>query len=118
MPKDVKTDLWKKLGTLDLAQLIGYAYAGIFLGYYLPKINATMSAANEEKRIARVAKEQGKTVEQIKAEMAEELKRMEAQAKGEKYEPAQKPESNFASNYVENSILKNQINSFTAKYMN
>lgn len=118
LPKDVKTDLWKKLGTLDIAQLIGYAYAGIFLGYYLPKINATMSAANEEKRIARVAKEQGKTVEQVKAEMAEELKRMEAQAKGEKYEPAQKSESNIASNCVENSILKNQINSFTAKYMN
>ena len=50
--------------------------------------------------------------------MAEELKRMEAQAKGEKYEPAQKSESNIASNCVENSILKNQINSFTAKYMN
>ena len=118
LPKDVKSDLWKKLVTLDIAQLIGYAYAGIFLGYYLPKINATMSAANEEKRIARVAKEQGKTVEQVKAEMAEELKRMEAEAKGEKYIPEKNVASNTEYNPVDNSILKNQINSFTAKYMN
>ena len=117
LPKEVKSDLWKKLATLDIAQLIGYAYSGIFLGYYLPKINATMSAANEEKRIARVAKEQGKTVEQVKAEMAEELKKMEAQAKGEKYEP-EKQENSPITAQLDNSVLKNQISSFTSKYMN
>ena len=78
LPKEEQSKLWKELGTLDIAQLIGYAYSGIFLGYYLPKINATMSARNEEKRIQRVAKEEGKTVEQVKAEMAEEIKRLEA----------------------------------------
>ncbi|MBR6098897.1 hypothetical protein IKP85_04050 [bacterium] len=117
LPKDVKSDLWKKLLTLDFAQLVGYAYSGIFLGYYLPKINATMSAANEEKRIARVAKEEGKTVEQVKAEMAEELKKMEAQARGEKYEPQKPTEDSPATTQLNNSVLKNQINSFTSKYM-
>jgi hypothetical protein len=117
LPKDVKSDLWKKLATLDFAQLIGYAYSGIFLGYYLPKINATMSAANEEKRIARVAKAEGKTVEQVKAEMAEELKKMEAQARGEKYEPQQQASGSPAASQLNNSVLKNHINSFTSKYM-
>lgn len=116
LPQDVKSNLWKKLATLDIAQLIGYAYSGIFLGYYLPKINATMSAANEEKRIARVAKEQGKTVEQVKAEMAEELKKMEAQAKGEKYEPLQEATAEKSQN-SEKSVLKSQITSFSKRYM-
>ena len=116
LPSDVKKDLWKKLAKLDIAQLIGYAYSGIFLGYYLPKINATMSAANEEKRIARQAREEGKTVEQIKAEMAEELKRLQAKAKGEKYEPAQ-PDKTTQS-VLNNSVLKNQISSFTAAHLN
>ena len=115
LPKDEKLALWKKLGTLDIAQLIGYAYSGIFLGYYLPKINATMSAANEEKRIARVAKEQGKTVEQVKAEMAEELKRMEAKAQGKEYKP--NSDINKTETTLDNSILKGQLNSFTSKYM-
>jgi len=79
LPAEAKAELKKKLRTLDFAQLIGYAYSGIFLGYYLPKINASMSNANEEKRIAKVAKAEGKTVEQVKAEMAEEMKKLEAQ---------------------------------------
>ena len=122
LPDAERKELWKKLGTLDIAQLIGYAYSGIFLGYYLPKINATMSAANEEKRIARVAKAEGKTVEQVKAEMAEELKKMEEAAKrGEKYVPDEDKKSvqtkSEQLNVVENSVLKQQIGSFTSKYM-
>jgi len=117
LPKDIKSDLWKKLATLDIAQLIGYAYSGIFLGYYLPKINATMSAANEEKRIARVAKEQGKTVEQVKAEMAEELKKMEAQAKGEKYVPDKNIKQTEKQNLAGYNVLKGQLDLFTSKYL-
>ena len=81
LPKDVRKSLNGKLSVLNIAQLVGYAYSGIFLGYYLPKINDKMSKANEEKRIAKVAKAEGKTVEQVKAEMAAEIKRMEAEAK-------------------------------------
>ena len=117
LPSEEKSKLWKKLFTLDIAQLIGYAYSGIFLGYYLPKINATMSAANEEKRIARVAKAEGKTVEQVKAEMAEELKKMEEAAKrGEKYNSDAPKSQNVVK--ADDSVLKKQINSFTSKYMN
>jgi hypothetical protein len=121
LPKDVKSDLWKKLFTLDFAQLVGYAYSGIFLGYYLPKINAKMSEANEAKRIARVAKEQGKTVEQVKAEMAEELKKMEAQAKGETYhsnDNNSETSSKKDEKQEQNKFLNNQINSFALKHMN
>ena len=81
LPQDVRKSLNGKLSVLNIAQLVGYAYSGIFLGYYLPKINDKMSKANEEKRIAKVAKAEGKTVEQVKAEMAAEIKRMEAEAK-------------------------------------
>ena len=81
LPRDVRKSLNGRLSVLNIAQLVGYAYSGIFLGYYLPKINDKMSKANEEKRIAKVAKAEGKTVEQVKAEMAAEIKRMEAEAK-------------------------------------
>ena len=114
LPKDVQSDLWKKLGTLDIAQLIGYAYSGIFLGYYLPKINATMSARNEEKRIQRVATAEGKTVEQVKAEMAEEMKRLEAKAQGKEYKPEPKA---VTIPINKPNMVKEELNSFTAKYM-
>ena len=96
LPQHVRKDLMKNLYTLDIAQLIGYAYSGIFLGYYLPKINASMSNANEEKRIAKVAKEQGKTVEQVKAEMQEELKKLEAQME-ERKKAKKSKKQNFTS---------------------
>ena len=86
----VRKDLNKKLRHLNIAQLIGYAYSGIFLGYYLPKINQKMSEANEAKRIARLAKEQGRSVEEIKAELEVAKKEMEAKSKGLSIE---KPES-------------------------
>lgn len=78
----IRKDLNKKLWTLNIAQLIGYAYSGIFLGYFLPMINDKMSRANEEKRIARLAKEQGRSIEEIKAELEAEKKEMEAKSKG------------------------------------
>ena len=94
----VRKDLNKKLMHLNIAQLIGYAYSGIFLGYYLPKINKKMSEANEEKRIARLAKEQGRSIEEIKAELATAKKEMEAKSRGisvEKPKPADnKPSAN------------------------
>lgn len=120
LPANVKSDLIKQLLSLDLAQLIGYAYSGIFLGYYLPKINDKMSRANEEKRIARLAKEQGKTIEQVKAEMAEELKKMEAASSGSgtksKVQQAQQvsPQSFQSSAIRANNTTLEQINSFKA----
>ena len=78
----IRKDLNKKLWTLNIAQLIGYAYSGIFLGYFLPMINDKMSRANEEKRIARLAKEQGRSIEEIKAEMEAAKKEMEAKSMG------------------------------------
>jgi len=109
LSKEVKSVLRRQLGALSLAQLVGYAYSGIFLGYYLPKLNDKMSKANEEKRIAKVAKEQGKTVEQVKAEMAEEIKRMEAKASGKPQPEAQAP--------LANNILKNKNQEFLSKHL-
>ncbi len=106
LPNAERKDLMRKLYTLDIAQLIGYAYSGIFLGYYLPKINASMSNANEEKRIAKVAKAEGKTVEQVKAEMAEELKKLE-----EQMEARQKAKNNKHQNFTAaNNNLNNELN--------
>lgn len=121
LPKEVRKSLNGKLAVLNIAQLVGYAYSGIFLGYYLPKINDKMSKANEEKRIAKVAKEQGKTVEQVKAEMAEEIKRMEAEAKGNKVQKDAKSQ-NFTSSEPQNvseqnSVLADKNKEFLNKFM-
>lgn len=106
LPKNVKSVLKGRLAALNIAQLVGYAYSGIFLGYYLPKINDKMSKANEEKRIAKVAQQQGKTVEQVKAEMAEEIKKMEAKMSG-------KPVESSASQ----TLLTDKNKAFLNKHM-
>ncbi len=123
LPEAERKDIWKKLASLDIAQLIGYAYSGIFLGYYLPKINASMSAANEEKRIAKVAKAEGKTVEQVKAEMAEEMKKLEEQmaareaAKKNKKGKVQNVEKPVTSQPQASNVLNSQINSFKSAHI-
>ncbi len=124
LPKDVKNKLKKQLAILNIAQLVGYAYSGIFLGYYLPKINDKMSKANEERRIAKVAKAEGKTVEQVKAEMAEELKRMneEAAARNNKktakiiIKPKEQPLTE-QTNSLNPEMLTQYNNSFITKYL-
>lgn len=119
LPDAVKKDLRKQLYSLDLAQLIGYAYSGIFLGYYLPKINDKMSRANEEKRIAKLAKEQGKTVEQVKAEMAEELKKMEEKMNGssdKKQNEATTVQETTAPQPVA-SVQNSSLNTFKSRFM-
>ncbi len=113
--KAVRNDLNKKLRTLNIAQLIGYAYSGIFLGYYLPKINKKMSEANEEKRIARLAKEQGRSVEEIKAELAAAKKEMEAKSRGLTIEKT-KPVDNKPTVGKVNSMQANP-HDFFEKYM-
>ena len=117
LPSDVQKDLWKQLLTLDIAQLIGYAYSGIFLGHYLPMINDKMSRANEERRIARVAKEQGKTIEQVKAEMAEELKQMEAKTAGKTAKKQIKPEQPTQQTSSSKEV-HTQLSSFKNRYLN
>lgn len=110
LPKAVKSTLGKRLAALNIAQLVGYAYSGIFLGYYLPKINDKMSKANEEKRIAKLAQAQGKTIEQVKAEMAEEIKKMEAKAAGKSVATETQPVQH-------NTILANSNKEFLSKHM-
>ena len=121
LPKDVKSSLKGKLRVLNIAQIVGYLYSGIFLGYYLPKINNKMSMANEEKRIAKVAKEEGKTVEQVKAEMAAEIKRMEAEAAAKNGNNKAIPVQNFtaAQPVVDTSsvLLQDKSKEFFNKHM-
>ncbi len=126
LPKDARKPLKKQLAILNIAQLIGYAYSGIFLGYYLPKINDKMSKANEERRIAKVAKEEGKTVAQVKAEMAEELKRMNEEAARRNNKKANKtvvpqteePVSEIKVDSAANPEMLTQYNnSFISKYL-
>jgi hypothetical protein len=45
----------KQLKMLNIAQLAGYAYSGIVLGYALPKLNIYMTRKSEEKRQAQLA---------------------------------------------------------------
>ncbi len=112
LPEDAKSGLKKHLAVLNAAQLAGYAYAGIFLGYCLPMINAKMSNANEERRIAKVAKAEGKTVAQVKAEMAEELKRMnEEAARKSGKKPAIKISATTHAGYG-SKLIFNDVNSF------
>ena len=134
LPKDIRSSLKGKLAVLNIAQLVGYAYSGIFLGYYLPKINDKMSKANEEKRIAKLAKEQGKTIEQVKAEMAEEIKKMEAAAAGKENKKVAKTDkaatvdtadkassdaktAGSAGNSSDSSFLANANKDFLNKHM-
>ncbi len=124
LPDAERKDIWKKLVSLDIAQLIGYAYSGIFLGYYLPKINASMSAANEEKRIARVAKAEGKTIEQVKAEMAAEMKKLEEQMaakeaakKNKKLKTQPVGVAEVQPQPVSSNVLNTQINSFKSAHI-
>ena len=45
----------KKLRTLNIAQIVGYLYSGIVLGYGIPKLNIYMTNKSEEKRKAKLA---------------------------------------------------------------
>ncbi len=116
LPKEVKSILRGRLAALNIAQLVGYAYSGIFLGYYLPKINDKMSKANEEKRIAKLAQAQGKTIEQVKAEMAEEIKRMEAKASGKTISEKQNLNTTLSDNGTK-TILSDSNKTFLNKHM-
>lgn len=44
-----------KLRNLNIAQLVGYAYSAVVLGWGIPKINDYMTRKNEAKRLARLA---------------------------------------------------------------
>lgn len=44
-----------KLRNLNIAQLVGYAYSAVVLGWGIPKINDYMTRKNEAKRLAKLA---------------------------------------------------------------
>ena len=44
-----------KLRNLNIAQLVGYAYSAIVLGFGIPKVNDYMTKKNEAKRLAKLA---------------------------------------------------------------
>lgn len=57
LPKDDKITR-VKLRNLNIAQLIGYAYSAIVLGFGIPKLNDYMTGKNEAKRLARLAEKE------------------------------------------------------------
>lgn len=47
-----------KLRNLNIAQLVGYAYSAIILGFGIPKLNDYMTRKNEAKRLAKLAEQE------------------------------------------------------------
>lgn len=69
LPKDDKITR-VKLRNLNIAQLVGYAYSAIVLGFCIPKLNDYMTKQNEAKRLAKLAqKEQAQTASETKADV-------------------------------------------------
>lgn len=54
LPKDDKLTR-VKLRNLNIAQLVGYAYSAVVLGFGIPKLNDYMTKKNEAKRLAKLA---------------------------------------------------------------
>ena len=53
-----------KLRHLNIAQLVGYAYSAIVLGFGIPKLNDYMTRKNEAKRLAKLAAQQNENQSQ------------------------------------------------------
>ena len=114
----VRKDLNKKLTTLNITQLIGYAYSGIFLGYFLPMINDKMSKANEAKRIAKLAKEQGRTEAEIRAELEAAKLEMEAKSGGKSVKKSANPTKIMNSEKPGKDVsMKANLDDFRTKHM-
>lgn len=57
-----------KLRNLNIAQLVGYAYSALVLGFGIPKLNDYMTRQNEAKRLAKLAekeKAEGKNTQAV-----------------------------------------------------
>ena len=54
LPKDDKLTR-VKLRNLNIAQLVGYEYSAVVLGFGIPKLNDYMTKKNEAKRLAKLA---------------------------------------------------------------
>ena len=52
-----------KLRALSIAQIAGYLYSGIILGFGIPKLNIYMTNKSEAKRKAKLAAEKAKQAE-------------------------------------------------------
>lgn len=76
-----------KLRNLNIAQLVGYAYSAVVLGWGIPKINDYMTKKNEAKRLARLA--------------AKESAQQKSNAANEKT-----VEANKTQNFTSNSIIE------------
>lgn len=76
-----------KLRNLNIAQLVGYAYSAVVLGWGIPKINDYMTKKNEAKRLARLA--------------AKENAQQKTNAANEKT-----VEANKTQNFTSNSIIE------------
>ena len=61
-----------KLRHLNIAQLVGYAYSAIVLGFGIPKLNDYMTRKNEAKRLAKLAAQQNSGAEALNKQTGEQ----------------------------------------------
>ena len=61
LPEQVRKTTKKRLGTLNKAQLAGYAFSGLVLGLGIPNLNIYITNKLEQKRKAKLAEQQAQT---------------------------------------------------------
>ncbi len=61
LPEQIRKTTKKRLGTLNKAQLAGYAFSGLVLGLGIPNLNIYITNKLEQKRKAKLAEEQAQT---------------------------------------------------------
>ena len=61
LPENIKKITKKRLGTLNKAQLAGYAFSGLVLGLGIPNLNIYITNKLEQKRKAKLAEQQAQT---------------------------------------------------------
>ena len=61
LPEQIRKTTKKRLGTLNKAQLAGYAFSGLVLGIGIPNLNIYITNKLEQKRKAKLAEEQAQT---------------------------------------------------------
>ena len=61
LPEQIKKTTKKRLGTLNKAQLAGYAFSGLVLGLCIPNLNIYITNKLDKKRKAKLAEQQAQT---------------------------------------------------------
>lgn len=61
LPEQVRKTTKKRLGTLNKAQLAGYAFSGLVLGLGIPNLNIYITNKLDQKRKAKLAEQQAQT---------------------------------------------------------